>query len=77
MKKLLIGIFIFAFCNMAIADNSERITELQAQGQKIVQEIQQAQAFLQNKQSEFLKIQGAIEELSRVVEQKPENESKG
>ena len=79
MKKVFLVLLILTFCSVALADNSARIADLQAQGQKIMQDIQQAQQFLQAKQAEVLKIQGAIEELSRVVTEQPklENESKG
>ncbi|HAR46347.1 MAG TPA: hypothetical protein DCS05_09320 [Nitrospiraceae bacterium] len=45
--------------------NSERIAELDKQLQQVVSEIQQAQAFIDAKKTEGLKIQGAIEELQR------------
>lgn len=44
-----------------------RIDELKSELAGIVKEIQAGQQYIQNKQVEALKIQGAIEELSRPV----------
>lgn len=63
MKKILLGCLLLIVCNISYADNKVRIEELIKKQQEIVNQIQQAQVFISQKQSEALKIQGAVEEL--------------
>ena len=71
MRKLLLitiglALLILFLTQICFADNIERIKELQSQQQKVLQDIQQAQQFIQNKQAEALKIQGKIEMLQEL-----------
>jgi len=61
MKYIFVAIMILAFSGACFADNSLRIEELKKEQQKISQEIQSGQQYIQNKQIELLKTQGAIE----------------
>ena len=65
MKKLIIVVLALMVCSIAYAD---RIEDLKAEQTKVLKEIQAGQQYIQNKQIEALKIQGALEELQRPKE---------
>ncbi len=73
MRFVLITLVLIALVAAAVwADNAVRIKELQAQQQQIILEmndrqtvIAQQQQAVQNLQSEFLRIDGAIRELQK------------
>ena len=66
MKKYLVVVMVLMMSGVCLADNSLRIAELKAEQQKISQEIQSGQQYIQNKQIELLKTQGAIEILQEM-----------
>jgi peptidoglycan hydrolase CwlO-like protein len=67
MKRYLcfiVAIVVMMSANLCFAEVS-RIDELKVEQEKVLKEIQAGQQYIQNKQVEALKIQGAIEELQR------------
>ena len=77
MKRLALVIAMVAMmASVCFADNSVRIAELEKDLQRVVQEIQSAEQYKQNKQVEGLKIEGALEELREMDKPKFEIEPK-
>ena len=66
MKKYIVVVMVFMLSGVCFADNSARIEVLKSEQQKIQQEIQSGQQYIQNKQIELLKAQGAIEILQEI-----------
>jgi hypothetical protein len=63
-KVMVVVVALMLLASVSFA-NEARIAELKAEQQKIANEIQSGQQYIQNKQIELLKNQGAIDELSR------------
>mgnify|MGYP001397524671 CR=1 FL=1 len=66
MKKLFIVAVMLLLTSPCFAD---RIADLKAQQESLLKEVQAGQQYIQSKQVEALKIQGAIEELERAKTQ--------
>jgi len=65
LKKLILILVCLIWVCPLYANNKTRIEDLQKQLQEITRQITQAQQFIQQKQIEGVKVQGAIEELQR------------
>jgi len=90
MRRLFILIVACLFATAVWASNAKRIDELKARQQQIVVEIDQRQGIIQQQNAaiqqlntEYVKLQGAIEELQRQdqeaaqkTEQKPSTKGK-
>lgn len=72
MRQVCIILLVCVLATAVLADNSQRIGELKAKQQQIVLELDRRQAVINEQQAameqlrvEYLKAQGAIEELQR------------
>ena len=65
MKKLLLIIlFGTLICPPCFADNKSRISELQKEGQKLLDEVSQYQLEISRRNLRIVEIQGAVKELN-------------
>ena len=76
MKLAMALVMVAMMASVSFADNAVRIAELEKDLQKVVQEIQSAEQYKQNKQVEGLKIEGALAELRAMDKPKFEIEPK-